>query len=88
MVFYAKPNIEFLVSGVIELFPFISNDDSGNTKSTDDRLPGEVSNISLSDFRQSFSLHPLSEVVDSYHQESHLSLSLGELPNYVDSPLL
>lgn len=50
MIFYTKPNTEFSVLGIVELFPVVGNDDSGNPKSVDDRLSSEVSNIPLGDF--------------------------------------
>lgn len=50
MVFDTKPNAEFLVSGIVELFPIVGNDDLGNPKSADDRVPSEVSNIPLGGF--------------------------------------
>lgn len=50
MVLDTKPSAEFPIPGIVELFPVIGDDDSGNTKQVDDRLPGEVSNISPGDF--------------------------------------
>lgn len=51
MVFNAKPCVEFPVSGIIKLLPIINNNDLRDTKSADDRLPGEVPDIFLYDSR-------------------------------------
>lgn len=67
MIFDAEPYVEFPVSGIIELLLIVGYHDSRYTKLADDRLLGEVSNIFLSDFYQSFILHPFSEIVDGYH---------------------
>lgn len=87
MIFYAELCAKFSISGIIELRPIVGNDDPGDIESVDDGLPSEVLDASLSNLCQGLGLHPLSKVIDSYHQESHLLLSPRELPNYVD-PLL
>lgn len=76
-----------MVSSIIELLPIVNNNDSRDTKLANDRLPGEVSDVFLHDSRQSFILHPFSEIVDGYDQESHLCFPPGEWPHYVDSLL-
>lgn len=79
--------IEFLILGIIELLSVVGDDDSGNLEQIDDRLPSEVTDVLLSEFRQGFNLHPLGEVVNGHCQEPHLSFSVGKWPDYIDSPL-
>lgn len=67
VVFDTESDAELPVPGIVELFPIVGDDDLGNTKPTDDRLPGKVLNISLGDFCQGFSFYPLGEVVDGHH---------------------
>lgn len=51
MIFGAEFYTEFSISGVIELLSIVGNDDLGNTESADDRLPDEVPDVSLGNFR-------------------------------------
>lgn len=83
MIFYAEFYTESSISGVIELFPIVDNNNLRNIESTDDGLLNEVPNVSLGNFCQGLSLHPLSKVIDSYYKEFHLLFSLAECPNYV-----
>lgn len=87
MVLYIESNAELPVPGIVELFPVVGDYDPGNAKPTDDGFLSKVSDISLGDFLQGLGFYPLSEIIDSHHQESHFPFSPEERPDYVNSPL-
>lgn len=87
VIFDAELYAEFPILGIVELFTVVSDNNSGNTKSADDGLLGEVLDVFLCNLCQRFNFHPLGKVIDDHYQKSHLSLPNMEWFNYVDPPL-
>lgn len=67
MILDSELRVEFPIPGIVKLLTIVSDNDERNPKSTNNELPGEVTDVLLGDFCQRLSLHLLGEVVDGHY---------------------
>lgn len=67
MILDAELCVKFQVSGIVELFTVVSNNDPRDPKSVHNGLPSEVSDVLLGDLSQGFSLYQLCEVINGHY---------------------
>lgn len=77
----------FSECSTVKLLHVVSYDNTRHTKPAYHRAPKELLNSLFCDGNQLLSFDPLSEVVNGDNHEFYPALSLGEGPNYIDSPL-
>ena len=82
-----KPRTEISEVLIVELSSVVGNNGVWQSEPEDDGLLNEVFHLSLSDLRQGFGFHPLSEVVDRDDYELPLARRQRERIEYVDFSL-